>query len=255
MKKDNKISAIILFAGEKSVVNAISSVEFCNEIIIIHDCSSGEKNLAIIPKNISKQKTIHKKLTSFSDQRNFGLEQAIGDWILYIDADEVISIELKEEILKKTEKENINGYYLRRIDEFVGKKISKGELLNIYLLRLARRKTGKWSGVVHEKWNIKGDVGKLGNPIIHFPHPSLSEFLSEINKYTELRSSELHKARVNSNVFSIVLYPTVKFLINYVLKMGFLEGNRGFVLSMTMSFHSFLVRSKLYHSAHASVSD
>ncbi len=248
--KEKKITAIILFAGEELVQAAIESVNFCDEIIIIHDCGSGEKNLKVLPQNISYLKILHKTLSSFSEQRNYGLANAKSEWVLFLDADEVISERLSKKITSEIGKNNADGYMIRRLDNFIGKTISKGELLNIYLLRLAKKNKGKWSGVVHETWRVQGKIKNISDPIYHNPHPTLYEFISEIDRYTTLRSSELQSARVNSNFFTIFTYTFLKFIWNYFFKFGFLEGNRGFVMSAMMSFHSFLARSKLYQSAH-----
>lgn len=252
--KPNKISAILLFAGEESIKQAIESVDFCNEIMVIHDCSSGEKNISMLPKNNPNIKISHKSLTSFAGQRNFGLERAKSEWVLFLDSDEFISEKLSKRIKLEINSNKKDGYLIRRIDNFVGKPISKGELLNISLLRLAKRNAGKWRGVVHETWRINGRVGKISEPILHNPHPTIYNFISEIDKYTTLRSEELGKTRTSSNSFTIFIYTFGKFIWNYFFKLGFMEGNRGFVLSMIMSFHSFLVRSKLYQSAQLSYS-
>lgn len=244
------LTSIILFQGESQVLNAIESVLFSTEIIILHDCTSGEDNLKILKKYNDRIKIIHQKMSSFSNQRNFGITHAKNEWIFFLDSDEVVSKKLENIILKSLNSKKYDGYMLRRIDFMWGKKISKGELLNIYLLRLAKKGFGKWSGMVHETWVGKGRVGKITEPILHSPHQSISEFLYEINKYTSIRSEELVEEKSKTNVMTILFYPLSKFVLNYFFKLGFLEGNRGFIILMMMSFHSFLVRSKTFDLAH-----
>ena len=114
------------------------------------------------------------------------------------------------------------------------------------LLRLARKDKGIWEGKVHEEWRVNGPVGKLRNPIIHYPHQALSEFLREINYYTDLRAKELHMQGKDTHWSSIILYPVGKFLLNYLIKRGFVDGMPGLIVAIVMSFHSFLVRAKAW---------
>ena len=244
------LTSIILFQGESQVLNAIESVLFSNEIIILHDCTSGEENLKILKKYNSRIKTIHQKMSSFSNQRNFGITHSKNEWIFFLDADEVVSSKLQNIILKSLDSKKYDGYMMRRVDFMWGKKISKGELLNIYLLRLAKKNFGKWSGMVHETWVGKGKIGKISEPILHSPHQSIGEFLYEINKYTSIRSEELVEEKSKINMLSLLFYPLSKFVFNYFFKLGFLEGNRGFIISVMMSFHSFLARGKAFDLAH-----
>lgn len=241
-----KLTTIILFQGESQVLAAIESTLFASEIIIVHDCLSGEENVKILRKYITRVRIIHQKMNSFSAQRNFGITHAKNEWIFFLDADEIVSKKLEHEILKAVSSKKFSAFMVRRIDYLWGKKISKGELLNIYLLRLGKKSFGKWTGMVHETWVGKEAVGRIAEPILHMPHQSMREFLYEINKYTTIRSEELVAYRTKVNVLSIIFYPFSKFILNYFFKLGFLEGNRGFIISMMMSFHSFLVRSKTY---------
>jgi hypothetical protein len=109
---------------------------------------------------------------------------------------------------------------------------------------------GEWRGVVHETWRVDGRVGKLQNELDHYPHQTIAEFLAEINMYTTLRARELYGKKIQVKGFEILLYPKVKFIQNYFLKMGFRDGTAGFIVAVLMSFHSFLVRGKLWLMYH-----
>jgi hypothetical protein len=99
---------------------------------------------------------------------------------------------------------------------------------------------------IHEEWKVAGPIGLLDEPLFHYPHPTISEFLKEINFYTTLKAQELYREGVWVGAEPIILYPIGKFIKNYILKLGFLDGTPGFMLSMMMSFHSFLTRAKLW---------
>lgn len=245
------ISVVVLTKNEeKNIIDCLESVLFADEIIVIDDYS--EDNTLDLIKRLKNPKIIifqHQLNNNFAQQRNFGLEKAQGEWILFIDADERVPLSLQYEILS-----HINdplaagdGYRIRRIDTMWGKRLEHGETGNIKLLRLARKEKGAWHGNVHEVWKVSGTVGEFNNALLHYPHPTLAEFLSEINFYTTVRAEELFRKKVRANWFTILLYPKAKFFVNYIVKRGFLDGLPGFVFAILMSFHSFLVRAKLWH--------
>jgi len=244
------ISAVILTKNEEqNIKKCLESIKWCDEIIIVDDKSS-DKTIEIAKKYKAAIYT-NPLNDNFSKQRNFGLSKAKNDWILFVDSDEVISDALAFEIsniinqLTDQELSKFNGFFIKRMDFIWGKELVHGESGNIKLLRLAKKGQGEWIGKVHEEWKIKGKIGILINPIIHYPHPTISEFLEEINFYTSLKAKELHSQKVKAYWWSIIFFPIGKFTLNYFLKKGFLDGAHGLVFAITMSFHSFLVRAKL----------
>jgi len=247
------ITAIILVKNEeKSIEKCIKSLSFCDEILIIDDNSEdatidiinrlGNKKIRVIP---------HELEGNFSQVRNFALQKARNEWVLFLDGDEIISDALAYEISNAVQSpdqnlKNFDGFYLRRVDYLWGEKLEHGETGKIKILRLAKKATGKWEGITHEEWKVKGNIRTLNNPIIHYPHPTVAGFLREINFYTALRAKELYTKKVNTNALSVILYPSGKFILNYFFKKGFLDGIPGLMHALFMSFHSFLVRGKLW---------
>lgn len=241
------ISAIILTKNEEKNIEAcLDSLSWCDERIVIDDYSS-DKTVELAKKKEAKVFS-HSLQNDFSEQRNFGLSKAKGDWVLFVDADERVSSALWYEIMQHTNEslEEFSGFYIRRLDTMWGKQLRYGETGNIKLLRLAKKGAGKWEGQVHEVWKIHGRTETLQNHLDHKPHPSVIEFLQEINFYTDLRAQELFKKKTSTNWFLVLFYPKAKFIQNYFLKRGFLDGLQGFVFAMLMSLHSFLVRGKLW---------
>ncbi len=244
-----KLSVVILSKNEEAHIRkTLDSVAFAEEILLIDDNSSDQTRI-----NAKRQKVAiyKKKLDDFATQRNFGFQKAKGDWVLFIDADEVASDVLQEDIKRVVEdRESKNvAYYIKRREHWRGRELKYGEVRKVRekgLLRLVRRNSGSWKGLVHESFNPTGPVGQLSGFMDHFPHPTLSEFLSSINFYSTLRAKELLKQGRSAGTFSIVFFPLGKFFTTFVLRKGFKDGIQGFVYSFLMSFHSFLVRTKLY---------
>jgi len=210
-----------------------------------------------------KFKILQRKLNlDFAQQRNFGMKKASEEWVLFLDADEEVSPNLKEEIKKvirhaALERNNLVGFYIKRRDFFWGKELRFGEVLKVRrqgILRLIRKGFGRWRGKVHEEVEIINrdlKTGKLKNFINHYPHPTIRDFLNEINFYSSLRADELFKKGKRTNILEIVFYPLFKFVLSYFVYLGFLDGVSGFVYAFMMSFHSFLVRGKLFIKEHS----
>ncbi|MGB9883453.1 MAG: glycosyltransferase family 2 protein [Microgenomates group bacterium] len=239
---------------DQNFENCLRSVNFADEIIIVNDGSASENFINHLTKN--KNVKIYERALNgdFANQRNFGLSKAQGDWILFIDSDEQITEELKKEIVNIIQLKNtdIVAYYIKRRDLFWSREVRFGEIAktrNKGIIRLVRKGVGQWKGKIHEEFKINNNSFKtstLKNFINHYPHQSLKEFIEEINFYSTIRANELYLKNKKTNVFEIIFYPFFKFILTYFICLGFLDGAAGFVYSFMMSFHSFLVRAKLY---------
>jgi glycosyltransferase involved in cell wall biosynthesis len=241
------ISCIILTKNEAAhIEGCMKSVLWCDEVIVIDDHSDDET--VAKAKSLGATVYFHALEGDFAAQRNFGLEKARGDWILFVDADERVSDALRNQIQEtvSARRNRYNGYRIPRTDILWGRKMQHGEAAGKKLLRLARKGSGVWKGTVHEVWDITGNVSDLGGEFLHYPHQTVREFLAEINFYTDLRAAELKRHRVKSSWWSILFYTKAKFVQNYFLRLGMLDGIPGLVSAIMMSFHSFLVRSKLW---------
>jgi len=254
-----KLTAVVLTKDEeKNIENCLNSLVFCDEIIVVDDYST-DKTIEIVHKVLKVNKVykvIQKKLNNdFAGQRNFGLSKSRNDWVLFVDADEVVSEELKKEIigldsrLRGNDKNICNSYYIRRRDYFWNQELKYGEIKKVRdqgIVRLVKKNSGTWMGDVHEVFHTSKNTGKLNFFLDHYPHPTLKEFINDINRYSDIRSQELFDRGVETNIFGIIFLPAGKFIYNYIFNLGFLDGAAGFTYSFMMSFHSFLVRAKLY---------
>jgi glycosyltransferase involved in cell wall biosynthesis len=241
------ISAVILAKNEeKNIKGCLNSLKWCDEMVVIDDES--EDRTSAIAKNLGAKVFTRPLNGNFSEQRNFGLQEAKGEWVLFVDADERVSEALWYEIMQQTNApfSKHNGFFLKRRDIMWGRELVHGESGDIKLLRLAKKNSGEWKGAVHETWVIDGDKGLLNNPLTHYPHSTVEDFLKEINFYTDLRAKELYKKEHTVSGLSLLLFPIGKFFQNYFIKQGIRDGVPGLIFAIIMSFHSFLVRGKLW---------
>ncbi|HVZ67719.1 MAG TPA: glycosyltransferase family 2 protein [Patescibacteria group bacterium] len=241
------ISVVILTKNEeKNIYDCLESVKDFDEIVVIDD-NSTDRTVEVVKSFKGKATSVYRREMNgdFSTQRNFGLDKSKNDWVLFIDADERVSKTLFNEIQNISQSE-YKGFRIRRADYMWGKELKHGETGNIKLVRLGVKKSGKWTGKVHEVWNIDGKIGMLDGKIDHYPHQTIKEFIKEIDFYSTLRAEELNHKREKVGFFQIIFYTKIKFIQNYFIKLGVLDGIGGFISALMMSFHSFLVRSKLY---------
>lgn len=240
------ISAVILTHNDQETIgDVLETLKWCDERIIIDD-NSTDKTLELVkPYNVTVIK--HALEDNFAAQRNIGLGKAKGEWILFVDSDELVPSKLRDEISGVTKKDSTAaGYYISRKDFLFGRELRYGETAHVKLLRLAKKDAGIWERAVHETWNVKGTVASLTTPLLHYPHSRVSEFLTQINRYTTINAREFYNAGIRVSVRQIILYPKAKFIQNYFFRLGFLDGVAGLVVAMMMSFHSFLTRGKLW---------
>lgn len=239
------ISAVVLTHNNASTIGeTLKSLSWADEIIIIDDNSTDE-TVALVKKRGEKAYA-HALGGDFASQRNFGLAKARGEWVLFVDSDEVVSSALVQEVKTRTKDLQIAGYYIARKDILWGKMLAHGEVGGIRLLRLAKKDAGRWVRPVHEVWEIKGKTEELVHPLLHYPHPDVAQFLSDIDRYSTINANYFYAQQKHTQAWQIAVYPTAKFFLNYVWRMGFLDGMQGAILAIMMSFHSFLTRAKLY---------
>lgn len=241
------VSAVVLTRNEeKNIERCLKSLSWCEEIIVVDDYS--EDGTPDIAKKLDATVYSHHLNDNFSAQRNFGLGVVKNDWVLFVDADEIVTPALRDEISQKTEDRKLKtaGFFLARRDILWGRELKHGETGNVRLLRLARKKAGKWRRRVHETWEVSGATQTLKNPLLHYPHQSLREFVSDVDRMSTLHAQALKEQGVRSNVLKILFWPPAKFFYNWVFKLGFLDGGPGFLVAAVMSFHSFLSWSKLW---------
>lgn len=241
----NNITGVILTKNEEGYIEkCIKTLSFCDEVIVIDDYSADD-TVKISRK--AGAKVFKRALAgNFASQRNFGLKKAKGKWVLFVDADESITQKLAEEIISAVKNEKVEGYYLKRRDIFMQRALFYGESGDTKLLRLAIKDSGKWKRKVHEYWDVKGSIGELKNQIIHNSHIDLQGFVKKLNYYSALHARANLKEDKRSSMAKIIIFPSMKFFLNYVLKLGFLDGLHGFVFAVFMSLHSFLSWSKLW---------
>lgn len=232
-----KLSIAVIASTDTFPKQFLDSLDFADEIIFIID--STEKK----SKKQGKKSFYYRPLNNdFSGQRNFALEKTKGDWVLFVDDDEYVGRELRNELLTAIENEKFDGFLLHRVDTVYHYPLRHGETSNIKLLRLARRNAGKFRRPVHEYWQVKGKIGNLYSPLYHIKDHFVSGFISRMDQYGKIDSQILNKENKPFTWWRLFFNPVIKFKLNYYLKLGFLDGLPGLFLAYLMSVQSLSVR-------------
>ncbi|MBZ0203321.1 MAG: glycosyltransferase family 2 protein [Ignavibacteria bacterium] len=241
-------SIVITYNEESNIKECLETLKWTDEIIVI-DSGSTDATVNIAKEFTDKVFVIDN--IPYGLKRNVGIEKAKGEWIIWLDADERVTTELKEEILQITSRKDADDAYLiNRKSFFISKFIKHSGWYPDYTLRLFRRTANiKFDAAkVHEKTNYKGTASKLNNELLHYTDRDFEHYTNKMNRYTTLSAQELCSKNKNASTsyFDIIFRPAFSFFKMYFLKLGFLDGYMGLVLCTLSSIHVMMKYSKLY---------
>lgn len=241
-----KISAVIICTNEENNIgDCLASVSWADEIVVI-DGGSTDNTRDIAGKYTDK---VHvNKWKGYAKQRTFSLTKVSNEWIFSIDADERCTDELKNEMLErlKTDNGRYSGYEMPRKSFFLSKWIKHAGWYPDYKMRLFKKDAVSLSdNLVHERYIINGETGRLNNDILHYTVTSLSGFMSKINEYSTLSAHEkAGKKKVN---FLVLFFrPQFSFIREYILRGGFLDGIHGLMVAFFNMITSMLTYMKIW---------
>lgn len=240
------ISAVIItYNEEKRLEPALKSLDGIASEIIVVDSFSRDDTVRLAKKYTNR--IFQRKWTNFSDQKNYANSQASNPWILSLDADERLSPELREEILRVKESEpDCYGFSMPREVFYLGKWIRHSGWYPDRKIRLFRKDKARWEGeYVHEKLVIEGKIQKLNGSIYHFTYRDISDHLDRINRFSHLGAQKLYIQRKKCRWYHLVFLPFFRFMKSYFLRAGFLDGFAGFVISALNGYSIFIRYAKL----------
>ncbi len=241
------LSAVVVTQNEeRNIERCLRSVRFADEIIVV-DAFSDDRTPELA--RALGARVLSRKWEGFASQKQFAIDQAAGDWVLLIDADEEVTAELEAEIKRVTTEGDADssGYRIARRNFFLGKRIQHGPWSRDYQLRLFKRNEGTIARrPVHEGVQLtKGIEQTLVSPLNHFTHQSLVDTVKRMNRYTSLEAVE----RVGRRPVGLVdtfLAPAGVFLNYFVVKGGWRDGAHGFLLAATTAMYRSVLYIKIY---------
>jgi glycosyltransferase involved in cell wall biosynthesis len=210
--------------------------------IIIVDSGSTDRTLDIARSFGAK--IFSESWKGFAAQKNSAMEKASGDWVLQLDADEVLEAELTLELDHALEQSgNLVGYWIPRKNYFLGRWIKHGGLYPDPKLRLIRRGAGKFEEYgAHPTIKVEGATGRLKHALVHNAYPDLSGYIDHMNSYSSSGAQVVvAQGHRGFNLLNIVVRPKLTFVYNYIFRLGFLDGREGCLLHM---YHAVYVSWK-----------
>lgn len=230
-----KITTIIPTLNEQeNIEQAIQSVLFADEIIII-DSFSNDKTLEIARRY--PVKILQRKFDDFSSQKNYALQFATHDWILFLDADERIPLDLQQEIIATIQNNPQEKVFRFKMDYyFLDQKMRFGGFQSKYVFRLFDRKSAHFEGVVHEKLVAEGNFITLKNHIVHQDLQGLEEFIKTQEHYAFLKAQDRVHSSPRWNFPVKYLKAAYRFIFHYFIRLGIFDGKAGFKFAQIQAY-------------------
>lgn len=240
--------AIITLNEEKNIFHCLDSVKDIVDEIVIVDSFSTDRT-----REIASQfgvRFIEHAFEGYIQQKNWALQQTAHDNVLLLDADEALSGELKNSILKEKEKSfPADAYRMNRCTNYCGKFIKHGLWYPDRKVRLIKKQIGEWGGVnPHDKIVLQAgtEIKRLSGDILHYSYNTIDEHEIQNNKFSSISAEALFQRGKRTNWFKIIINPAWAFINGYFFRFGFLDGFYGYVIARNISHLTFLKHSKLY---------
>lgn len=255
-----KLSTIIIAKNEEKMLpeclKSLKWVSKNNGEVLLIDTGSTDQTIKIA-KKFGARVVSYKSGKTFSDWRNKGAREAKGEWILYIDADERVTKELREEIDSRLrgndgiggdDEEVPTAYAIPRINIVLGQKLKHGGFYPDYQKRLFKKdKFEKWTGDLHEEPLYSGELGQLDNPMIHDKHETLSEMVEKTNKWSNIEGKLMFEAgHPEMNILRFLTAMFREFWYRMISKRAFLDGKVGIIFAIYQVFSRFVSYAKLW---------
>lgn len=253
-----KLTAIVLTKNEEgNLEDCVRTIEWADEILVVDSISTDRT--AEIARRVAHRFVEH-PFTNFASQHNFAQSAASNDWVFFVDADERVSAELKDEIeslIRSGAIADNNAYHIQRVHLFSGewsidvKKRKMNPHLRKLIIRnevprLFDRRKANWQRPLHETVSVPEPHGVLTGVLYHYSSTNLSATLKDFNYYTDLEAAYLRRGRKKITITEAVLRGLRNFLYMYLKKGFYRQGGRGFVMAAILAFTKFMNYAKAW---------
>ncbi len=238
------LSAVLITCNAAGHLAAcLDSLSFCAEIVVV-DSGSADRTVAIALQRGARVVETHWR--GFGPQKQFAVEQAAYDWVLCIDADERVSVELAASIGAVLPAPTFRAYRFPRCNRFMGRYLRHGEGYPDWSLRLFDRRHARWSeDAVHERVTTSDEVGTLAGDLLHDSAESLERYLDKQNRYSSLAAEAAIEDGRRSSAPRLLISPLLRFIKFYWLRGGFRDGLPGLVHILVGCYASFAKHAKM----------
>lgn len=244
---DVKISLVIIaFNEEDKLANCINSAKEVVDDILVVDSYSTDQTVLIAGSLGAR--VIQNPFEGHIEQKNFALQNAYYEHVLSLDADEALSEQLRNNILKIKSNWQADAYKMNRLTSYCGKWIRHGTWYPDRKIRLFKKDAGSWKGSnPHDRFDVREgkNISFIKGDILHYTMDNISDHLKQMDYFTEIMARDLHKAGKKSNYLKLIFSPMIKFVMAYFVRLGILDGYYGLVIALNSAHASFLKYAKL----------
>ena len=242
-----KISAVIItYNEEEHLKKCLSSiVDIVDEIVVVDSFSTDTTPEICKQFNV---KFIQQEFLGYIEQKNYAVSLANYDYILSLDGDEALSEALKTSILNVKSNWQYDGYFCNRLNNYCGQWIRHSDWYPDKKLRLFKKNSGEWKGInPHDCYTLKKGLkpGKLKGDLLHWVYRDYSDHNLKVEKFSTIAAHAYYKLGKKSSIWGILYRPTWAFFKAYFLRLGFLDGLNGLIISVLTSYRTFLKYIKL----------
>jgi glycosyltransferase involved in cell wall biosynthesis len=225
------LTAIVITQNEEeNIGECLESVRFADEIMVV-DSFSTDSTPDIALRHGAR--LLQHQYVSLAAQRNWAIPQASHDWVLILDADERVTPELREEMVRVLRAPGRDGYEMKRRNFFLGREIRHSGWQNDWVLRLFPKAKGRYPEKhAHERLVIDGRTARLRGRLLHYSYRTMDDYWRKLERYAEWNAMDAAKRGARVSRLYALLHPPLRFLKAYLLQGGFLDGRAGLTLCL-----------------------
>ncbi|MDD9156000.1 glycosyltransferase family 2 protein [Aliivibrio sp. S4TY2] len=240
--------ALIVKNEEKHLKACLESISDWVDEIVIMDSGSTDST-ETIAREFTDKFIVNDKWPGFGPQRQLAQQHITSDYVLWLDADERVTPELKADIQKAVASNNPNtAYKVNRLSDAFGKFIYHSGWSPDWVVRLYKTSETQYnSALVHEKVEIpnKLKVEKLDGRLLHYTYDNMHHYINKTTGYLKAWADE-REGRKKSGLGTALLHAFACFIKMYIVKLGFLDGKHGFILAWLATHSTFVKYIDLY---------
>jgi glycosyltransferase involved in cell wall biosynthesis len=228
-----------------TIERALQSVAGWADEIIVVDSHSIDGTIEIIEKYANA--LFQYDTSSQGEKYQYAQDKCKNRWVLFIDADEWLTKEFKEEVEKIISSGTTgDGYIAHRRNIYLGREIKYGGWYPDREIRLYRKDKGSWQGGIHAKVHVTGKIGTLKNYYMHTPYADTAHQIRTIDRYATAFAGDLFQSHRRFHLFSMHMRPPFRFFRDYIMKKGFLDGIPGLIIAVSTIYYVFMKQAKLW---------
>jgi glycosyltransferase involved in cell wall biosynthesis len=234
-----RVSATLIARDEAGRIAAcLESLSWADEIVLVVDDRTTDDTRDIARTYTNK--VVDRRFDTYSAQRQHAIELASCEWIFWVDCDEIVTAHLAAEIRTVLDAPERDTYRAPRLDYMFGRWIRHGGWYPQYHVRLFKRSGSRWTRDVHEVPEVAGSVGSLANPLLHYSHERVSDWISKMARYTDLEARSLASSGGRIRLWRALLEAPAYFAYKYFVQQGWRDGGHGLVLAGLLGCYRLL---------------